>query len=253
MLTKVVSSVGLLALLVNGQAMCEEGYTPAVQDGTHNYVIDLFTGAVSFPYAIGKCTSTSVADTKYYMYTCDKNNDNKWEVTKLEYTTSTCTGSAELSDSWVEGDAAVGEVGYFVCDAYDTHVKVQVGVVDGCLGAKTVYAGLKACVNYNPYQIKTYCASTEAEMQFYGYTNATSCPAMLYCMRWKFTSTCTQVGVMGGVTPVYGKFEECMSANTEATTTASATTTTMKPSSASAQIAVLNIILALIVSLYWFF
>jgi hypothetical protein len=246
MLTKVVSSVGLLALLVNGQApACETGYTPLVQDGTHNYVIDLFTAAVPFPFAIGQCTSTGVTDLTFFKYTCDKNNDNKWEVTKLEYTSSSCSGTGTNPETWVEGDSDPGEVGYFVCDASNTYVKVKVALDTACASAKTVYAGLKACVNFNPYQIKTYCGTTAAEMQFYGYTNMTMCPEAAYCLRWKFESSCALAGVMSTGTPIYGQFEECYSAV--------ATTTTMAPSSARAQIAVLNIILALIVSLYWFF
>jgi len=245
MLSKLISSVSLLCLLANGQTCPELGKTPNMQTGMHNYVVDYFSDAIPFPFAINRCTSNSLLSSKFYKYTCDKNNDMKWAVTKLEYTESDCTGTPNSLGDWVEGDAEAGDIGDFSCDGDNTYVKVDIDIQADCPGAKTVFAGLGACVNYGTRQIRTYCNDTLAEMQFYGNINMT-CPSATYCAKWSFSSTCAAVGqtILGGsVYTVYGKIDECLGV---------VPTTTGQSSSAPAKFAVLNLIFALIVSLVWF-
>jgi len=255
MLWTLLASALLLAGRVSAQCATGTGMT---QSG-NNYVVDLFTGTLYFSYAINQCTAVSLLDgTTWYKYTCSKDGDDMWWVTKTSYTSKTCTGTGTEVDMWSEADVGEpGTMGYFKCDGVDNYAQVEISIDSACGAAETVYGGLGGCAQ-NPasFDTKFYCDSTSALVQLY--LNPTtfniSAPIcddnLLYCNKWTFGTTCALSASLGS-TPVYGKMITCQT-STATTTTSGATTTdsTESTSSASSQFTVLSVIVALVAN-FW--
>jgi len=244
MMWTLFASALLLAGRVAAQSACVTGQTGQTQSG-NNYVVDYFTGALLFSYAIDKCTGISLLDaTTWYKYTCEQDDDEMWWVTKTSYTSATCTGDGTEVDTWSEADVGdAGTVGYFKCDGNDNYAGVEISIDETCAASVTVYGGLGGCAqNPNSYDTKFYCSSTSALVQLY--LNPTtwniSAPICddteLYCNKWTFGSTCALSASLGS-DPVYGKMTSCSIMETTA------------ESSASSHFTVLSVIIALVASL----
>jgi hypothetical protein len=248
MLTLVAGLLAAYAVKVQAQAECEEG-PDKIQSGTNNYVIDLFTDILVFTYAIDKCTSTSIIPTStWYKYTCAFNDTtDTWWATKTEYSDAACTEDATPLMTWSYDENGLGEVNHFECDGDNTYVHVEVTMDEECeLGTQTVYGGLGGCALGSTLQYtKYYCEEDKSYVQFYAYNSSSSamCETKLYCNKWTFTKECSLITNLLG-NDIYGKMIEC-----------GAGSDTMAPetteSSAPVQFALLNIIVAVVASLFW--
>jgi len=246
MLWTLLASALLLAGRVTAQCVTGTGMT---QSG-NNYVVDYFTGTLLFSYATNKCTGVNLLDSATsYMYTCSKDTDDMWWVTKTAYTSSSCTGTGTEEDKWSEAD--VGEPGtanYFKCDGLDSFAGLQISTDTSCAAPVTVYGGLGGCAQ-NPaaFDTKFYCDQTSALVQLYTNPSNTNTTASicdddeLYCNTWTFGSTCALSAQLGS-NLVYGKMISC---SVETATTTGMTTT----SSASSHFTVLGLIVALVASM----
>lgn len=271
MLTILASSL-LLAGRVLGQQTCDSGQHGKTQSGSNNYVIDYFSSALLFTYAIGQCTAVDLADdTNFVKYTCMQDDSDMWWATKSTYTTKTCSGTATSTMTWNSTAAEAGQKGYFKCDGMNNYARVQISIDSGCAGALDVYGGLGGCAqNPSSFDTKFYCNTTGALVQLYvnpESINATQIPMCsdnyLYCTKWNFRSSgCALSASLNGL-PVYGKMVTCeLSAATTtsggsttmggSTTTMGGSTTTMTMTTSSAKsFSVLSAVVALFVGLFY--
>jgi hypothetical protein len=241
------------------KAQCDATPPANVQPGTNNHVVDYFAPAgVLFAYGINQCTETSLIPTgKYYKYVCSEEG-GEWMVTKSEYTEEDCSGSATEVETWGEGDSSLGLQGYFVCDGEDTYAKVLISAFEDCGITATVYGGIGACLLNDPLYTNFYCDDEGATIQFFLNSSfaedmTTSspnayCEPNLFCTTWDFsTEGCAEIGTVNGDTPIYGSMAECKQA------TAGSSSSTSTPSSAYVSFSIVNIIFALVLSLFWLF
>jgi len=237
----------------SAQATCLTGATGMTQSGDNNYVIDAFTtSTLLFTYAINQCTAVSISDSStYYMYTCSKDDNDMWWVTKSSYTTPDCSGTAEDSTSWDETTATEGQTGYFKCDGKNNYASIKISIDSQCAGAITVAGGLGACAsNPSAYDTKFYCDSSSALVELYlnpAYLNNTYSMCdddHLYCNKWTFGSTCKPAASLFGTT-VYGTFSDCAVSESGNDDDDSGS-----DSSASSQFTLLGLVVALIVNFF---
>jgi hypothetical protein len=154
------------------------GINPPMNNGTHNYVMDSFSGS-TFPFAIGQCTSTSVVSSSVrYKYTCNKIGTG-WTVTKRQYANKICNGTGTLVTTWTSKNATSGTYGssqMYECDGVNSYVELQISLSDDCSGGATVYAALGACTSTSTgtTQFEFFCNNTVALSNFYLTTNVSS-------------------------------------------------------------------------------
>jgi len=169
---KLLSLSGFLLLsniIVQGQMQNEcrlSGETPLKHRGTHNYVIDLLSNILRFPFAINQCTSTDLyVSNRWYKYMCTQQNSSEdYMVTKTEYSTSDCSDNGTLLTDWM-----VESPEYFECDGTNTYVELLLSSSNDCDEGMTVFAGLGACVvdDSGLGQYDIYCNSSMAVLQLY--------------------------------------------------------------------------------------
>jgi hypothetical protein len=231
MLWTIVASL-LFVGRVLGQQTCDAppGRT---QSGDNNFVIDYFSGALLFTYAIGQCTAVDLTDdTTFVKYACSQVGSGSWKVTKSTYNNKACTGSPTVV-SWNDSNTEAGQLHYFKCDGDNNYARIQISTDSACAGSLDVYGGLGNCAqNPSSFDTKFYCNATSALVQLYvnpSSINATQIPMCednaLYCTKWNFrASGCALSAVFAGV-PVYGKMITC-SASADVVTTSMMTTGT---------------------------
>lgn len=238
------------ALLLAGRVAAQCGTSGGMtQSGSNNYVVDTFTNTLLFSYAINQCTGISLADSSvFYKYTCKKDGDDMWWVTRSSYATADCSDSVIDADTWGESDAVAGEAGYFKCDGNNNYAAIQIGLDNLCGGTTTIVGGLGGCAsNPSVYDTKFYCDDAAASVQLYenpttGNSTYSMCDdSHLYCAKWTFPTTCT-LGAQFLGQNVYGLMTKC--ALTEAGNEDDS------DSSASSQFTLVGIVVALIAGLF---
>jgi len=264
---------------VTAQGQCPKlSQTPESQGGNNNYAIDLLGGVLPFPFAINMCTSISFTSPVYAMYTCWQGDNDAWEVTRTTYSDSACKTSTS-TETWPTGSSLPGLQGYFNCAGDNSYVSLQLALDDKtCQSATTVVGGLAGCVvAMTGSQIELYCDDSMALAQIFlaapptvpganghnvggkwsanettfipsssiapSAVNYGLCDSKLFCAVWTFGSTCSEITELLGHV-VYGTMNTCGAITT---TTKNANT----KSSLRVQFALSNILLALVVPLFW--
>jgi hypothetical protein len=145
-----------------------QGNTPYRDSGTHNFVIDSLDGS-NFPFAIGKCTATSLNADKWYIYSCDNDNAlGQWIVTKTEYDDNQCSGNGTYVLDFDTQFDAVQQ--YYQCDGTDSYLQLELSV-GACLSPVTIYAALATCVYDSSSQsdnFEFFCNDTTALVHYFG-------------------------------------------------------------------------------------
>jgi len=164
----------------NANTVCSAlGEEPPYNDGTNNYAIaplELLTQLnIDFPYAIGQCTSHSIATTggPYYIHTCTDSG----LLSTQQYSDSACSqvvGKAVESNS--ADQYSVGETGFYLCGGDNTFVELSIATgtsADGdkaCSNLQTIFGGLNGCMdNIQTFgqMLSIYCNSTVAILEWF--------------------------------------------------------------------------------------
>jgi len=261
--------------------------TPEIQEGENNYVIDLLGGVLPFAYAIDVCTNINLQAPQYTMYTC-KGDSNAWEVIKTSYGSDSTCQKAEATENLPMG-APQGLPGYFMCDGQNSFVELTLALGDpSCKTGATVFGGLNGCVSMGSSQINLFCEDTSAVAQIFlaafpttpganiaahsggdgvlgnqtstfvpssslaptGGEHPNMCDPRLFCSTWNFAQTCGFVTELLGFN-VYGLMDKCLPPVTTTTTSSNNGKGTTTKSSLRVQFALSNILLALVVPLFW--
>jgi hypothetical protein len=245
-----------------GQAAAQScpGGMGKTQSGDNNYVVDTFTGSLLFSYAINTCTGGSLIDsTVSYMYTCSKDNDDVWWVTKSSYASADCSGSATVVDTWDDSETMEGGLGYFKCDGKNNYAKITIGLDPTCTVTTSIAGGLGGCAanpSFDPpLDNKFYCDSSSAIV--FLYVNPSAVPNATYemcddahlCNQWVFGSSCALSAQFLG-NDVYGKMESCTMVTDGGDSSDGGDGDGDEDSSASSQFTLMGIAIALIASLF---
>jgi len=281
-----------LIQLAKAMQCTSQGGSFTTQTG-YNYIVDNFFldenhTTLPLPYAVDMCNPTSMLPSSSFVkYTCG-NTSGVATLTKTQYSNSGCTRSGKVVDSWLQGESAEGEVGYFQCGQQDGYVELLLSNTSDCSSenSQTVYFGLGGCGTNINYSIQFSCTSTQTVIQVFLDLNVPPPGLSSSSGPVPFSSSSTPFGGGnggGGGTPVvcqlscdqvtvgstcgstfpgfavYGQMESCSagstgggSSTTTTTRTATATTTTAKPGGSASLFTLNCFLLALVGTLFLF-
>jgi hypothetical protein len=265
-----VVTCAFLSSIVRSSTDCPDAgkVMAKANSGTNNYVVDLFTGELYFAYAIDQCTSISLLGGKSFKYQCVQGTNNSWTVTKTAYSSSSCSGTGTVEQTFSAGNDQ-GAIGYFVCDGDNTYAKVELSTASDCSFSQIVYAGLGSCTLNKPLLSEFYCESTYGLVQFF--LNSTFyeleeleaapstlpayeiCDSALLCSHWYLSTSCGLIAQNvppSGIT-IYGQLDSCMASTSTATTSTTSTSSSSNNKAAYLpSFSLLNIVFGLFVTLF---
>jgi hypothetical protein len=143
-----------------------DGQTPPKQSGTHNFILDEFSGG-TFPFAINQCTAISIPASKWYKYTCMQ-EDNQWTVVKTSYSDDSCSGTGKVLHTYYYNQT--NATNSFECDGINSFAKIGISVSSDCSSSVTFYAGLTGCATATTggtSQFEFFCNSSVAFVEFF--------------------------------------------------------------------------------------